>query len=276
MSLKIFWGKIKVVLSLIRLPTTFIAASIPALVMYFSTHDHARAILLWCVLFCTTSYGFSINEFVDHMKDKTSPDGHVIASGLLNDRAAFAIAICFFCMSFVISLTLSGFQQMVNIILLVLLSLYSSINNRFGILANIIVALCSGLSIVCAAKSNEVSIINLSFFTYFMFILGREIILDVHDMDADRAIGKTSLPILFSVKGSFLISVFFSGACVVYSFGLSLFFGNWNYLIFISLAQVLYIVGLHGYWKRKNEQSYKRFIFLSRLSFLMIIPGILM
>ncbi|MEQ8239822.1 MAG: UbiA family prenyltransferase [Cyclobacteriaceae bacterium] len=159
------------------------------------------AILLFVDAFAGAAFCFLINDVFDREKDRLNQKSRPIATGALTVRFAI-VAIGFFMLTYLIVSFLLGMVVFVlAIISLVLFTLYSPVNNRGGFIANILVAICASGSVwgVAIVRDYEPTLFYLSLLIFFMILI-REILLDWLDISGDKAIGKTSIPILFGAK----------------------------------------------------------------------------
>jgi len=266
----------KRIFQLIRVKTSLITFIIIAGISIHRYHDIVDGFVLGLAVMCTTCFGFAINEYYDHIKDIPQRHEHPIPACLISRRLALIISCCFFFFSLVLTIFLSPFQQWLNIILLFILSVYSFINNKNGIIANILVAVSSGLGILITLRDFQWSITFYSGITFFLYILAREIILDIHDYEADHRIGKNSFPILFTVRRSFLVAILLNVICIIYAVIVGIYFMKYGYVFFICLGNVVFLVSLLNYRTKPEEGEYKKFVLASRASFLLAIPAFLL
>ncbi|MEP7108616.1 MAG: UbiA family prenyltransferase [Ferruginibacter sp.] len=268
----VFYELIRI-FQLVRIKTSIIAFIITGGISVYNYHYTINALILGLTVLSTISFGYSINEYCDHKKDILMPGDHLIPSGLMTRKQVLIISCCFFSVSLLLTTLLSSFQQVLNIILLFILSVYSYINNKNGIIANILVATCSGLGILLTLRNFEWSITSYTCIAFFLHILGREIILDIHDYEADRAMGKNSFPILFTIHRSFLIAILLSMGCIIYAAIVGFYFMRYSYVLFIFLGNAVFLFGVLNYWSSTAENEYKKFVLYSRISFLLVIPA---
>lgn len=261
---------------LIRPLNSIISSSISALLFYKVEKDLGGSLWVWISIFFTIAFGFAINDFFDHEKDSIYPEKHVIAAGLLSRRNVFFISLTIFFLGLVSSFSLTGFRQGIILILLFVLTVYSFVNNTFGILANGLVGFCSSLSILIAMNELTFSIISISSICVFFFIVSREIIKDIHDVDADRTIQKSSIPINCSIDFAFCISIIFAFLSLFIALTYGFISNDYIYILFMAIAHIIYLGFAFKYSKaRFNESNYKKYILVSKLSFLLLLPALL-
>jgi len=267
---------LKKIFRLIRIKTSLIAFIITATISIHRYYDVTNGLVLGLTTMFTACFGFAINEYYDHLKDTRMRSEHVIPLGLMSRRQVLIISCCLFFFSLTLTIFLYPFQQLLNIILLFVLSIYSFINNKNGIIANLLVAVCSCLGILITLNNFEWTITCYSGITFFLYVLGREIILDIHDYEADRTIGKKSFPISFTIHTSFCIAILLSISCILYSVIIGIYFVRYGYILFVCLANVAFLIGLLNYRAKTEESEYKKFVLVSRVSFLLAIPAFLL
>lgn len=270
-----FKNFIKSFRKLIRLNGSLISALISAILAFFYLNDVVNSILVGLAILSTITFGFAINDYFDFEKDNIYPEKHVIASGEMSRQQVGFIASLLFLLSAIITLFLNPLQQIINSLLLLILSVYSHINNRYGILANGLVALCSSLSILIAQREIGSSLLTYSSVSVFFFIFSREIIKDIHDVDADCTVGKTSIPIRFTIRISFLFAFLLTLISFLFCVFSSLVFHSWNYLIIITIAHLFYLFFLVKYMTGMSEKQYKQFSKYSKISFLLLVPALI-
>jgi 4-hydroxybenzoate polyprenyltransferase len=260
---------------LVRIYGSIISATISGMLAWFNLGSIVDGAFVWLAIFFTITYGFAINDYFDYIKDSIYPDKHVIAAGLMSRRQVGIIAVVLCCLSALSTCFLYPIQQWINACLLLILTVYSWVNNRYGILANVLVAVCSALSILIALPAIRFSIIFLAGLSAFFFIFGREIIKDIHDVEADSSVRKSSVPIRYGPKPAFTAAMLLT----LVSFGIALFTGfyfrNWIYPLIMAMAHILYLSYAIRYQNKMDEQHYRRFSKYSKICFLMLVPALL-
>jgi 4-hydroxybenzoate polyprenyltransferase len=260
---------------LIRLNGSLISSAISAILSYFVFADVGNAFLIGAAIFFTISFGFATNDYFDHEKDSSFPEKHVIASGEMTRGQVGQISLVMFVSSIIVTFFLPAFQQLINAVLLLILAVYSFVNNRFGISANILVAICSSLSILIAQPGIYISIVSYSSISVFFFIFGREVIKDIHDMDADARVNKTSFPLLFNARTSFVAAIILTAISLVFCVFTGIYFNNTLYILIVLVAHALYILFVVRYMKTMSHSRYKEFSRYSKISFLLLVPAVI-
>jgi 4-hydroxybenzoate polyprenyltransferase len=252
-------------------------SGIAALSIYQYSAIHGTpiiGIILFCVVYLTSAFGFTINDVIDKEKDNICHPHRAIPRGLVSARFALSMAIGLSLVSIICSAYISISVLAINLITISLLSVYSFIKTRLAFVANMVTALLSALVIVIgmAAGSYHTVIVVLGIGTFFL-ILGREIVLDVKDSFADGLFVKYSVPFLLGPRNSLLLATFmfiistFSSLVVCYllfSPQAILFIGiSYNLILWTSFVRVL---------RDDSLQRIGSFIVSSRYALLTIVP----
>jgi len=256
-------------------------AAATALSVYLATSSSSNmktTISLFLVVFLTSAYGFILNDYFDLDKDRLQHPNRVIPRGKISPRLALCFAfICGLC-SVTAALQLPPSALIIDVITLSSLGFYSFVNRSYGALANAITALNSAFVLLIGMVTGEFSarILLTSIATFFL-IFGREIILDLRDADGDRAFGKASIPIdrgkTFAIG---LTSLLLLSSTIVVTLT-AIWFGNWSFRIFVGMLFTLVLwISFLNYVFRRNTPSLQFFLTATRLSFVLIIPGILL
>ena len=262
---------ILVLINLIR-PTSIYAGVISFLISLILGNILLNSLVLGLVVFSTSSYGFSLNDYFDKEKDKINHKNRVLPSGLLTDISVFKISVAFFLFTLLLIPILSEFQQTISIITLILLSVYSYINNKFGFLSNIITSLCSSLAIIITLEYFQMSLVFAISIITFFYILSREIILDIYDIEADRTQGKTSVPLYFGKKKANIIASLFFVLSFILTICISLYYNNIAFLIFTGIiGTFLNVYSYINYLNKQTDSSFEKFDLISRASFILVL-----
>ncbi len=160
-------------------------------------------------LLLTSMGGFALNDYFDSDKDKINKPHRPIPSNRITRKTSLRIAYLLLFISFVFSIyntliTSFGFMQL---LLLGAMILYNYVTKVLAVTKTIYTALISSLVVSYPLMIN--------FFDYryfllpiatFFFILGREIFMDILDIEGDRKSGISTLPIKFGIKISLIIA----------------------------------------------------------------------
>lgn len=257
-----------------------IAGMIATAVYIATTSSGSVVIAISCffVVALTSSFGFVLNDYVDVEKDRIGHPRRAISSGVIGRMQARYIIVFLAVLSLSIASTLTFLSFIIDAITILFLSIYSYINNRFGVWANTIAALCSSFTIVfgMAVGAFSTPLLLMSGATFFM-IVGREILLDIRDLKADTSFGKTSVPIRLGVDRAVNICMYLfigSSALLIVA---ALMWGTLASMVLAGFAMPLLLwVGFLYYRFERTSARLERFMIFSRLVFLFIIPALLL
>lgn len=243
------------------------AGALAALAGAFALHAvapqaaYASHALVGLVLFCQFSATYVINDVFDITQDAVNHPDRALARGVVSRRMAFAAAMALFVASLVFAAGLGWAALAFTAANNVLFFAYSSLKRWHAITANFVASyfitatlLLGG--IVGGAPSALVPV----FLLLFAFVLGREIVCDVHDLPGDREAGLDTLPLrrgraaAFRVTWSLLAAVC-AGAIAWAALGPVR--QPWLFVALVGAILGLYSVRLWRYQRRGCERSYR-------------------
>ncbi|MFO7677562.1 MAG: UbiA family prenyltransferase [Thermoplasmatota archaeon] len=202
-------------------------------------------ILAMIAVFFITSGSMALNDYFDRDIDKKIHPDRPIPSGKITPLQGFAIGIFFFCISFILSFLINPLCLLLAIITIDLLVLYETIFKNQGLVGNLVVAFIVAISFTFGGASvgrSEMSI----YFTLlaFFLILGREILMDVTDVEGDR-LHRHTLPMQIGGKNSTYLGCLFLFISVIFLFmpGLVGIFPHY-YLILILPVQAILVYSI--------------------------------
>jgi geranylgeranylglycerol-phosphate geranylgeranyltransferase len=271
-------NNIKSFLTIIRPFVSSISGFI-ATVVYFQTTNKFQiqpAIFLFFIVFLTTAYGFVLNDYFDIEKDKIDHKNRPLPSGKISPKNALLLSVLFATLSLFFSIFIGIEGLIINILTISLLGIYSKINNKYGVLANIITATISSFVLIIGMSVGSFSwiIFYLSFATFFL-ILGREIILDIRDLNSDRAIGKESYPLKHGIKKSVNMAILLFSITSLILLVTSAITNSLGFFIILGIiANLMLWVSIINYRKSYDNVKLERFLLISRIAFILIIPAL--
>jgi geranylgeranylglycerol-phosphate geranylgeranyltransferase len=138
-------------------------------------------------------FGNVVNDIFDINIDKINKQFRPLASGSLEIREAVITAITMGAIGLALSLFVHRYAILVALPALILLALYTPFFKRLFLVGNILIALIAALAFIGGgmAAGKPFGAIVLVIFS-FLFHLGREIVKDIQDKEADTKAG--SLP----------------------------------------------------------------------------------
>ena len=164
-------------------------------------------LLLMCTL-SGSAYCFLMNDIYDRKKDLLNKKRRPIATGELPLNVAIGFTIVLGLLFLVCTYQFRLIVFLLSIVFIFLTTIYSFLNIKSGILANVIVAfIVSGTQWGVAFIEPDPYLIPASLFLFF-FTIPREMMLDWLDIDGDKEFGKNSVALSASKKGFKLILTF--------------------------------------------------------------------
>lgn len=152
-------------------------------------------ILAGMIGFIVCAFGNIVNDLKDIEIDKINNPKRPLASGQADKKIISIIAIFFFVISVLFSISLGILPLLLVVGVLVLLSLYAIYFKR-TVWGNVIVALITGLTFIFGGIIVKNPACIFPFFFSFFIHFAREIVKDVIDIEGDRTMGVISLPIV--------------------------------------------------------------------------------
>ena len=185
-----------------------------------ATFQNAKEVMTMTVIFLSTFAGaaacFLVNDIYDREKDLLNNKNRPIATGALPKSVAVSSAVTFSVCYLGASIYLGIYPLILFTITMVTFLIYPKINNTYGFLANVLVAVNVALAFVYGGILNEMdkSAVLLMISVFFVTV-SREIMLDALDVNGDEEIGKCSVPLrvgkrkmtIVVVAGYFLASI---------------------------------------------------------------------
>jgi len=166
-------------------------------------------LLAMIVVFLVTAGGMALNDYIDQEIDKYIHPERAIPSGKVSPKSILTFSILIFLFSLFLSFFINIICFGIVVISILLLFIYEKFFKNQGLVGNISVAFLSSMTFVFGGASTG-RIYNasiLSIMTFFM-MLGREILMDVRDMEGD-VLRRMTLPMKFGRKNSVYLGCIF-------------------------------------------------------------------
>lgn len=242
-------------ISIIR-PVNCIVAGIAGVLAYFIVTGSIQWIVLmiWCMVFLITAAGNVINDYYDAAIDAINRPDRPIPSGAISQPMALRYAIFLFLLGNLIGVISLAYGMILPLIIAlwnsILLWWYAKHLKTTPGFGNAVVAYLSA-SIFLFGAAFTVPHMLVHTLTYALPIAGatfgvmfaREIIKDAEDVVGDRDANAKTLPILYGIPRSILISSC-CGICGII-FSLSLFFcWGFFYLVGIIVVDLIILFGI--------------------------------
>jgi geranylgeranylglycerol-phosphate geranylgeranyltransferase len=271
------FSKLKSIVFIARPTVSAISGLISSLIYFKYTNNFIMSEKLFVVVFLTTCFGFSINDYFDIEKDKINHPERILPQGFINPKLVVIFCSLLALMSLWFSSLISPYVLCINLITLTLLSVYSIINNHFGVIANILTSFCSALALLITKIDLNFDLVFAASISTFLVILSREIIFDIQDIDGDKWVSKTSIPILFGISNANKISGFLLFTNTAFTIFCAIYFNSTSYLIYVGIiSNILLWSSFLYYVFAATKKSEILFTNLTRLAFLLLIPAIIL
>jgi geranylgeranylglycerol-phosphate geranylgeranyltransferase len=178
------------------------------------------------VVFCFVAGGNSLNDYLDREVDKAAHPERPIPSGRISPKVARNISVGAFVLSFALSLVLNPLSiAIVGSAILIMIG-YELVTKKRGLLGNLSIAWLTGaLFILGGAIVGQVERTLIIGAMAFLATLGREIVKDIQDMEAD--VDRLSLPKRIGKRKAGVV-------------------GSAAFLAAVVLSPVPYLVGMFG------------------------------
>ncbi|MBX8635914.1 MAG: UbiA family prenyltransferase [Thermoplasmata archaeon] len=205
-------------------------------------YSHVPAVSAAIVtVFLFTAAGNTLNDFLDADIDARAHPERPIPSGFIAREKARRLAYLLFAASVISSLFINAPALMIVILSLIIMLAYEFRLKKLGLTGNFSIAwLTASLFLFGAVSVGTPLPVWALFATSFAATLGREIIKDIQDREADSGIRKT-LPMKIGDRKSMLISsIALLSAIAVSPFPYLLHQFGTGYLLIVIVADVLF------------------------------------
>ncbi|VVB88623.1 Digeranylgeranylglyceryl phosphate synthase [uncultured archaeon] len=224
--------------------------------------SHALPVFLgFSVAFLFGIAGNAINDYFDYENDKVNHPERMLPSGRLKPEQALRFSIFFFSLSFLLALFLSyliGYAVLLIVVIAMVCQLgYELKWKHEKIIGNVIIGTQTALAFIFGGIIvGNVMATGVIAAAVFLSIVGREIVKDIEDVEGDR--GRTTLPMRIGVMNAGIGAAVLIILAVLVSplpyYPLHIF--GWEYLIVVSIADVLFIGSLPMIFKNARKARY--------------------
>ncbi len=179
-----------------------------------------RAVLLACVSgMLVMAGGNAINDYFDRDIDAVNKVGRPIPSGRIPAEAARRFSIILFVLGTILSIFISKYAAAVALCVSVGLFLYSARLKRMLLLGNIAVSLFSAAAFAYGGLAvGRVAPALIPAVFAFLFHLGREVVKDIEDRQADASYAAQTLPIRFGDRVALTFATVVFAALISFTF----------------------------------------------------------
>lgn len=145
----------------------------------------------------------AVNDYFDLDIDRINKPNRPLPSGAVTQKEAYIFSLLLFGAGIAVSLMIHINGFIVAVTSAILLYLYSLRLKRTAVWGNLTVAFISGLAFIyggmALGRIREAVVVGIFAFFYHW---AREIIKDVEDLDGDRALGLSTMPIRWGIRNA--------------------------------------------------------------------------
>jgi geranylgeranylglycerol-phosphate geranylgeranyltransferase len=229
------------------------------------------------VVFLFTGGGNTLNDYLDAAIDANAHPGRPIPSGRISRENAQRFSALLFTFSVLISLTINIPAILLVLISLFIMMLYEFRLKKAGLTGNLSISwLTASLFLFGALSVGETLAVWALFATSFMATLGREIIKDIQDIDADRGIRKTLPMKIGMVNAERAASVALASAIIVSPFPYLLHQFGPGYLVVVAAADLIFLFAILQQHRSpaRSQSTTKAAMYAALLAFLVGALGV--
>jgi len=204
-----------------------------------------KLIIAMIAVFFITSGSMGLNDYFDRDIDKKAHPDRPIPSGKITPMQGLTFSIILFSVSLILSVFINTLCLIIAVITIDLLILYETILKNQVIVGNMVVAFIIAISFIYGGASVGRHEMSLDFTVLaFFLMLGREILMDVTDMEGDK-LNRYTLPMRIGGRNATYIGCLFLFISVLFLFlpGLIGIFPKY-YLILILPVQAILIYSI--------------------------------
>lgn len=205
--------------------------------------NYVLAFLASLVTFIFCMGDFALNDYFDRAIDKINHPERPLPAGKISSRNAFMLAIIFLSISPIIAFFINIECLLITLIALLLTILYEAWLKKKAAGNLIIAAQVSLTFLLGAAAVGGVSKAVFISLLSFLFIWGREIILDIEDVRGDS--DRKTLPMLLGIDKAKILATFLMAIAIIMS-PLPYILGMFNiyYIFFGAFACLIFIYSI--------------------------------
>ncbi len=231
-----------------------------------------QVIALIIATFFGSSFCFIINDIFDRKKDLLNDKKRPIATGLIPLKLAVFISFLFAGLFILATWFLGPITFVLSFLFLFIASIYSFINQRAGLVANLIVAFMISASQWGVGILKPDDFLYLSSLFVLFFTVPREIVLDWLDMPGDKKVGKSSVPLKHSSQTiKSFIAFFLFLSLLPMSFGIYKVKPSSFLFLFLLLTIVASCISFIPFLKRPDEKRALLSVRISHIPYAFLI-----
>lgn len=204
------------VLLIIRVFTSLLIALVVFLPLLRAGMSIGRSVLSALPFFCAAAGGFAINDYYDVIKDSINKPYRAIPSGRMKPNVALLSGIALLGAAFLFSFLAyrSNFQLSLYLISIVGVATYNLFVKYVSLSKTFLTAAVSVLPVLYVVTSlsypSEYVLVPIG---SMIFLLGRELLMDIRDIKGDRASGIRTFPMLLGSELTAKLAFFLLMSC---------------------------------------------------------------
>ena len=224
-----------------------------------------NVVLACCSGALIMSAGNVINDCFDIEIDRVNKPFRPIPAGKVSQASARYFAIILFVFGAFLSIFINWSTFVLAVVISFGLFYYSYRLKRTVLVGNLAVSFFSALALIYGSLSIDAwqgALIPASF--AFLFHLGREVIKDIEDREADSSVLAATLPVTFGVRTAQIVASIVFGLLIILTFIPYILdiYGN-NYLVAVVPGVDLVVAGaLYFMWTYPFPESLRRISFV--------------
>jgi geranylgeranylglycerol-phosphate geranylgeranyltransferase len=190
-------------LLVLRIFTSLMITLVIFLPLLYSGVSVTRALISALPFFCAAAGGFAINDYYDELKDAINKPYRAIPSGRMKPHWALVIGLLLIVSAIVFSLISynSNFELFLYLTSVVGVITYNFFVKHFAISKTVLTAAVSTLPLVYVVTTLDYPSIYLMIpLGAMLFLVGRELLMDIRDIKGDSVSGITTLPMVIGTE----------------------------------------------------------------------------
>ena len=239
---------------------TFIVVVVAILISAQHQIELTKIILVSLSAALIAAAGNIVNDIYDIETDKVSHPNRVLAQGLLSKKEAVFLYNFFNVIAIILASRISDYLIVIVLFTIILLYVYSAYLKKLPLVGNIVIAFITGLAFIYggfAADNPNGAIVPAVF--AFLINLIREIVKDIQDIEGDSKLSFKTFPILYGIKKSKIIILFFTILLTGFTFFpfITQLYKIEYFLIVMIFVNPLLVLSLKILFDMKKENRYK-------------------
>jgi len=210
----------------------------------------------------------AVNDYFDVEIDRVNRPRRPIPRGAISREQARAAWFVFSMIALGLSLTFTPTAVGIVLFAVVALYVYSLSLKKTLLIGNIVVALMTALAFIYGAVVvDKLERAFMPALFAFLINLARELVKDVEDIQGDREMGATTLPIKYGTKSSVLLTTAVLAILIAATLAAyAMKFYSIVYLYVVLFVDLLLLYGIVSLWKDLSPASLRRVSLMLKLN----------